>query len=230
VNSNSIGRLYKPKLRISASLIAAPWLELNHTIKDLEYNGVEMLHFDIEDGHFTPYLSLGIKLISELRQFTDLVFDVHLMVDNPELFIGDLVKIGVDRIALHWEATQYPLRTLNMIKNYNIKAGLAFNPATQIPDLTYLFPYLDFVNLLSTEPLTNNNKFISSTINKLECGYKKYLKYDLEWVIDGGVTDENILSIMGCHTDIVVIGRYLFEGSPREKIDQLKKLIEEDHQ
>ena len=230
MRSNSVEGGFKPKLRISASLIAAPWLELGNMIKDLESSNIEMLHFDIEDGHFSPDLSLGIKLISELRQITNLTFDVHLMIDNPELFIDNLVKIGVDRIAVHWEATQSPLRLLQMIKRNNVKAGLAFNPATQIPDLTYLFPSLDFVNLLSTEPLVNKNKFISSTINKLKCGYEKYLEYNLEWVIDGGVTDENLLSIMACPTDIVVIGRYLFEGNPREKINQLNKLITEDRQ
>jgi ribulose-phosphate 3-epimerase len=230
VRSNSVEGVLKPKFRISASLVAAPWLELSNTIKDLESIGIEMLHFDIEDGHFSPNLSLGIKLISELRPITDLIFDVHLMIDNPELFIDNLATIGVDRIAVHWEATHYPLRMLQMIKCYKIKAGLAFNPATQIPDLTVLFPFLDFVNLLSTEPLTNNSEFISSTLNKLKCGREKYLEYNLEWVIDGGVTDENLLSIMACPTDIVVIGRYLFEGTPREKINQLNKLITEDRQ
>ena len=80
MRSNSVEGGFKPKLRISASLIAAPWLELGNMIKDLESSNVEMLHFDIEDGHFSPDLSLGIKLISELRQITNLTFDVHLMM------------------------------------------------------------------------------------------------------------------------------------------------------
>jgi ribulose-phosphate 3-epimerase len=225
VKSNSTERSYQGKLRISASLIASPWLDLKHTIKDLEDNGVEMLHFDIEDRHFTPYLSFGTKLICELRPFTDLLFDIHLMVDNPELYIDDLVKIGVDRIAFHWESTQYPLRILDKIKINDIKAGLAFNPGTQIPDLTDLLSSLDFVNLLSTKPSGSNNKFISSTLNKLSCGFNKYSPKKLEWVVDGGVTDENILSIMSCHADAVVIGRYLFEDCISEKINQINRLV-----
>jgi ribulose-phosphate 3-epimerase len=228
VRSNSVEGGFKPKLRISASLVAAPWLELGKMIKDLESANIEMLHFDIEDGHFSPDLSLGIKLISELRQITNLTFDVHLMIENPEQFIDHIVRIGANRIAVHWESTHYPLRLLQMIKCNNVKAGLAFNPATQVPDLTDLLPSLDFVSLLSTEPLVNQNRFIPSTINKLKCENEKYIGNNLEWMIDGGVTDENLLSIMASPVDVVVIGRYLFEGSPIEKVKRLNKLIIED--
>ena len=186
-----------------------------------------MLHFDIEDGHFTPFLSMGTKIIHELRRHSRLVFDVHLAVENPEWHIHDLVEIGVERISIHWEATQSPLRILEEIKSHKIKAGLVFNPSTPIPDLTGLLPYLDFVNLQSTDPFVNNGKFIFSTLDKLASCYNKYAQDKLEWVVDGGITNENIITIMSSHADVVVVGRYLFEGNIKEKIELLNRAVRE---
>lgn len=213
------------EIGISASLVAASWLDLKKTLRNIESSGIQMLHFDIEDGHFTPDHNLGLKIVRELRPCTQLLFDVHLMVENPETYLVDLVKIGVDRIAFHWEASRYPLRLLKMIKESNIKAGLAFNPATPIPDLEYLFPELDFVNLLSTEPVSGPYEFIPSVLNKLQEEYHKYVHFGLEWVIDGGVTDKNIQFIKSFHASNVVIGRYLFDGMLNENMSRLIALL-----
>ncbi len=225
LNLPSFDEFQKPKLRISASLVAAPWLDLKNTIKGLENHGVEMLHFDIEDGHFNPNLLLGLKIISELRPSSNLIFDVHLMVENPEKYLDDLITIGVDRIAFHWEACSYPQQLIKKIKDGNIKSGIALNPITRMPDLSYLLPELDFVTFLSTGPMESNGSYIPSTIEKLNSAYLAYPDHEVEWVIDGGVSDKNISSILSGHADIVVIGKYLFSGLLRERIDRLNQAM-----
>ena len=125
----------------------------------LESAGADYIHIDIEDGTFVPMMTLGTKLIPDLRPLTSLPFDVHLMMVNPEWIIPQLVSWGADRIAIHLEACPYPRRTLGLIDQLGAQAGLALNPVTPLPDLTYLAPYLKFVILLSTEPETGRLAF-----------------------------------------------------------------------
>lgn len=125
---------------------------MGEVVSDLNESGVDYIHFDVEDGFFTPVMTLGTKLITDLRPLSDLKFDMHLMMVNPEWILPKLKEDGADRVAVHYEACPYPRRTLRQVADLGITAGLAFNPATTIPEIGYLKPYLDYVILLSTEP------------------------------------------------------------------------------
>ncbi|MDH5508432.1 MAG: ribulose-phosphate 3-epimerase, partial [Anaerolineae bacterium] len=139
-------------IRIAASLASAPMDRLGQVVKDLELSGVDYIHFDVEDGVFVPVMTLGTRLIQNLRNLTDLPFDVHLMMVDPEWLLPDLVKFGANRISVHYEACRYPRRVLRHIAALGASPGLAINPATPLPDLSYLLPYLSFVVILTTEP------------------------------------------------------------------------------
>ena len=199
-------------LRVSASLASAPLDRLGDVVDELEAAGVDMIHFDVEDGSFVPVMTLGTKIIGDLRPRTKLPFDVHLMMVQPEWIIPQLVDLGADRVAVHFEACPYPKRTLGMIAGAGAVAGLAFNPATPIPDLRYLAPDLSFVIVLTTEPEMTDPAFIPSALTKLAPGDARQVPGGVEWVVDGGVTPANADTIRTSGADTVVVGRSLFQG------------------
>ncbi|HTP00332.1 MAG TPA: ribulose-phosphate 3-epimerase [Anaerolineales bacterium] len=197
-------------MHISPSLASAPLLQLERTLKELEAARADFLHFDIEDGSFVPVMTLGTKLISDLRPRTELPFDVHLMMVNPEWLISDLASIGVDRISVHYEACRYPRRVLHRISDLGIAAGLALNPATPLPDLAYLSPHLSFILILSSEPEVADSPFLPQTLDKVRYGKSALGGSRLEWVVDGGVRAENVAEVVRAGADTVVVGRGVF--------------------
>jgi ribulose-phosphate 3-epimerase len=203
-------------IRLSASLAAAGLPELQEVVPLLGFLGIEMLHFDVEDGHFVPSLTLGTKIIADLRPLSQLAFDVHLSVNQPERFIPDILQMGADRVAVHWEACDYPMRTLGMIRDGGALCGLAFNPKTPIPELGFLLKVLDYVVVLSTEPANQRCEFIPEMLNKISENKPRYTGTNLEWVIDGGIRPENVPLAIEAGADILVIGRSIFKDGDIE--------------
>ena len=149
-------------------------------------------------------------MIRDLRPLTKLPFDVHLMMVNPEWILPDLIAFGADRISVHYEACPYPRRVLRQIVSLGAQAGLAFNPATPLPDLTYLFPYLSYVVILTTEPEIPDCQFLPEVLEKVRDGKQAVGLEGIEWVVDGGVTPENISQVVDAGADTVVVGRAVF--------------------
>jgi len=196
---------------------------LSQVIVDLEIAGANYIHFDVEDGSFTPVMTLGTKIITDLRLLTRLPFDVHLMMINPERILPDLVAYGANRISVHYEACPYPRRVLRQIVLLGAQAGLAFNPATPLPDLAYLLPYLSFVVVLTTEPEVPDCPFMPEVLEKVR-GHKQAKGLEgIEWVVDGGVTAENLSHIVAAGANTVVVGRAVFkEGKISENMAALR--------
>jgi ribulose-phosphate 3-epimerase len=201
-----------PEVKIAPSLASVSLLELEPALSDLEKARADYLHFDIEDGVFVPLLTLGTKLISDLRPRSSLPFDVHLMMVDPEWLIPKLIEIGADRISIHFEACLYPRRVLRQIVELGGSAGLAFNPATPLPDLSYLAPYLSFLVILTTEPEGPDCPYLPGVLQKLAIKAGDPYLAALEWVVDGGVTPENIREVVQAGADTVVVGRSVFQG------------------
>jgi ribulose-phosphate 3-epimerase len=211
------------KGRIAASLAAAPLENLGQVIHELETAGVDYLHFDLEDGIFVPAMTLGTRLIAEARRLSTLPFDVHLMISNPEWILPDLLRCGVDRISIHYEACAYPRRVLHRLVDLGIQAGIALNPATPLLDLHYLLPYLSFVVVLTTEPELPECSFLPENLSKIRLGKKSPSLKQVEWIVDGGVTLQNIEEIMEAGADTVVVGRAIFaDGRPADNIAALR--------
>ena len=204
-------------IQISASLASAPTDRLGEVVVRLEEAGADYIHFDIEDGSFVPAMSLGTKIISDLRRYTRLPFDVHLMMVNPEWILPRLTSSGADRIAVHYEACPYPLHVLRQIVSLGAQAGLAFNPATPVPNLTYMLPFLSFVVILTTEPEVPNPQFLPQMLEKIRTSREIKDLDQVEWVVDGGITPENTAEAVAAGADTIVVGRAVFAGG---KIDE----------
>lgn len=213
-------------VKISASLAAAPLHRLEDVVTALSEGQVDYLHFDIEDGVFVPAMTLGVKIIQDLRPLTHLPFDVHLMMVNPEWLIPDLVRMGADRISVHYEACPYPRRTLRKIVEAGARAGIALNPATPLPDLDYLRPYLDFVLILSSEPEIPDCPFLPAVLEKVRRGKARPTLHSLEWIVDGGINSDNLAQVLAAGADTLVIGRALFKNnSIQENLHTLRQAI-----
>jgi len=198
-------------VRISPSLAAAPMDRLGQVVSELEAYGADYIHFDIEDGSFVPVMTLGTKLIQDLRSLTKLPFDVHLMMLNPEWILPELVSSGANRVSVHFEACPYPRRVLRQIVSLGADAGIAFNPATPIPDLAYLSSYLSFIVVLTTEPEIPDCPFLPEVLEKVRVGKQVGGLEGIEWVVDGGINAENLSQVVAAGTDTVVIGRSVFK-------------------
>lgn len=201
-------------ISIAPSLASAPMGHLADTIVELERAGADAIHFDLEDGHFVPVMTLGTRLIAELRPLTHLPFDVHLMVDNPEQVIPLVAPLGADAISVHHEACLYPRRTLRMIRDLGKRAGLAFNPKTSFPPLDYLLPYLDFVLILTTEPEMPDCPYLPAVLDNVRAAaaFARERHPRLTVVADGGIDANNIAEVVAAGATAIVAGRAVFAG------------------
>ena len=198
-------------VRIAPSLASAPLDRLGQAVAELEAAGVDCLHFDIEDGSFVRLMTLGTKIMADLRPLTRLPFDVHLMMVDPEWLLADLVKMGADRISVHHEACLYPRRVLRQIVALGATAGIAINPATPLPDLGYLRPYLSFVLVLTTEPEGPDCPLLPQVLAKVRTGKQSAGLEGIEWVVDGGIGPQNLVQVIRAGADTVVVGRAIFK-------------------
>ena len=210
---------------IAPSLLSADFSKLQEEVKDIELGDAEWLHLDVMDGHFVPNITFGPGLVKALRPHSNLFFDVHLMIENPDQYIGEFANAGADMIVVHAEACTHLHRTIQSIHALGKKAGVALNPATSLSVLDYILPDLDMVLLMSVNPGFGGQKFIPETLEKArqvralieESGRE----IDLE--IDGGVNFENVEEIKAAGVNIIVAGNTVFKAENRaETIARLK--------
>jgi len=213
-------------VKIAPSIASGPLTNLAGTLKELEQAGASVIHFDVEDGSFVREMNLGIKVIKELRPLTNLPFDVHLMVNDPEWLIPVLADMGVSTLSVHYEACPYPRRTLQLISKHNMQAGLAFNPATPIPDLAYCLPYLSFVLVLSTEPEVDHPAHLPAMVDKLKAAKSGQDLDQVFWVIDGGIDARNAVRAVKAGADMLIIGRGIYiDGNIHHNIRDIQSAI-----
>lgn len=213
-------------IKIAPSVASGPLINLKETVLELDQAGASVIHFDIEDGNFVPVMNIGLKVIKELRPFSELPFDVHLMVKDPEWMIPELASMGADHVSVHFEACPYPRRTLRLISNAGMEAGLAFNPKTAIPDLTFCLPYLSFVVILTTEPEHEDCPILLNVLRKISEGKRQPGLEGVTWVADGGISSENVQKVVEAGADQLVIGRGIYKnGSIKQNMDEIRQLI-----
>jgi ribulose-phosphate 3-epimerase len=214
--------------RIAPSLAASSQQNLKLTIETLLKAGADIIHFDIEDGNFAPVMTLGVRMIKDLRPLTNLPFDVHLMMNSPEWIIPELKTMGADMVSVHFEACPYPRRTLGIIHRAGMLAGLAFNPATPIPALKAYLPFLSYVLILTTEPEVEISTYLPSVLDKVVEGKKQIGLENVKWEVDGGFTLENIRDAKRAGADIIVSGRGVFADNQIElNLKNLRNALKE---
>ena len=200
---------------LAPSLLSADFADLDGEIKKIENNNGGAVHIDVMDGSFVPEITYGEPVIRSIRKLTKLPFDVHLMVDKPELHVASFAEAGADWITFHFEATNHAHRIIQMIHEKGKKAGVAVCPGTSLSILSEILPCADIILVMTVNPGWGGQKIIPSCVEKV-AELKKYreehgLNYRIS--VDGGINNDTLKSVIDAGTDIVVSGSCFFNGS-----------------
>ena len=211
-------------IKISPSILSADFSKLGSEIQNLEKAKADLIHIDVMDGHFVPNITIGPEVISKLRKYTSLPFDVHLMISPVDRFIKNFADAGADIITIHPEATDDLVNSVKKIKSYNKKAGVSLNPETSVEKVFPVLKLIDLVLIMSVNPGFGGQKFIEKTLEKIKILRKKIdsEKLSVQIEIDGGINFENAKMAREAGVDILVSGTTIF----KENNGDLKKNIQ----
>ena len=215
------------EVKISPSILSADFSKLGSEIQSLEKAGADLIHIDVMDGHFVPNITIGPEVINKLRKFTSLPFDVHLMISPVHNFIKNFADAGADIITIHPEATDNLIASIEKIKSFNKKVGISLNPKTSVDKVLPVLNLIDLVLIMSVNPGFGGQKFIETTLNKVQVLRKeidrKKLATQIE--IDGGINFENSKKAIEAGVNILVSGTTIFtenEGDLKKNIHLLR--------
>jgi len=211
-------------IKISPSILSADFSKLGNEIQDLEKAKADLIHIDVMDGHFVPNITIGPEVITKLRKYTSLPFDVHLMISPVHNFIKNFAEAGSDIITIHPEATNNLVSSIKKIKSFNKKAGVSLNPQTPVEKVLPVLKLIDLVLVMSVNPGFGGQKFIKDTLDKVKILRKEIdtLKLKTQIEIDGGINFENAIMAKEAGVDILVSGTTIF----KENGGNLKKNIQ----
>lgn len=212
-------------IKIAPSVLSADFSRLGEEIKKVEKAGADMIHLDVMDGFFVPNITFGPPVIKKIRNVTDLPFDVHLMIEKPERYVEEFVKAGADIITVHVESSTHIHRTIQLIKSFNVKAGIALNPSTSLESIEYIINDVDMVLIMTVNPGFGGQKLIESMESKVRklknMINERNLKIDIQ--VDGGIKPENISKVYDWGANIFVAGSAVFNAlDTEEAINKLK--------
>jgi ribulose-phosphate 3-epimerase len=199
-------------IELAPSILSADFAHLADQVEQATAGGASVVHVDVMDGHFVPNITIGPPVVKSLRRATRLPLDCHLMIENPDQYIGDFAEAGADWISVHQEACRHLDRTLNLIKSYKCRAGVVINPATPVETLSEVLAIVDYVLVMSVNPGFGGQKFIPGTLHKMkklaqiraERGYQ----YRIE--VDGGVGLDTVADVVRAGAEILVAGNAVF--------------------
>ena len=216
-------------VQIAPSILAANFSCLGDGIRAVERGGAGMLHVDVMDGHFVPNISIGIPVVSSLRKATRMPLDVHLMIENPELYIQQFAEAGADMISVHEEATPHLDRALSMIQEHGCRPGAVINPATPVSALSEVFGKLDHVLVMSVNPGFGGQKFIPNALAKIRelKRIRESYNHTFRIEVDGGVGPENVVELVRAGAEILVAGTSIFHTpDAAEAVRALKQMAD----
>lgn len=212
-------------VKISSSILSADFSKLGEEIKNVDKAGADFIHIDVMDGNFVPNISIGLPVIKSIRNKTDKVFDVHLMIENPSRYIDEFIEAGADIITIHYEAEKHIDRAIDYIKSKGVKAGVSLNPGTPCIVLKDIIEKLDLVLIMSVNPGFGGQKFIPYSLNKIKEVKEMSLNVnkDLLIEVDGGVDKNNSKAIVEAGANVLVAGSAIFgDGKLKENIEAIR--------
>ena len=217
--------------QLAPSILSADFSKLAEDVAQIEKGGADYIHVDVMDGHFVPNITYGAVVMKSLEGKTDLPFDVHLMIENPDDFLEDFMTPNTEYITVHQEACPHLHRTVQHIKALGVKAGVSINPATSLATLDYILDDVDMVLVMSVNPGFGGQKFIPSALEKIRelAEIRRAEELDFAIEIDGGVNLDNVQEIVSAGTDIVVAGSAVFktpdiEATTKQFVEKIRSV------
>ncbi len=212
---------------LSPSILAADCARLGEQIEKIQKAGAQYLHIDVMDGMFVPSISFGMCVISSLRKVSDLTFDVHLMVEEPTRYVADFAKSGADIITVHLEACSNVEETLEWIHSLGRRAGLSIKPSTPVSAVEPYLNKIDMLLVMTVEPGFGGQKYLPASTERIREARRliqeKGLNVDIE--VDGGITKENVSTVLEAGANVVVAGSAIFRGDIEENVrDMMEKM------
>jgi ribulose-phosphate 3-epimerase len=214
-------------VEIAPSILAADFSALGEAVRAVERAGAKLIHVDVMDGHFVPNISIGVPVVASLHKATQLPLDVHLMIENPEQYIGAFAKAGASWITVHQEATAHLNRTICQIREQGCRAGVAVNPATPVSTLAEILPDVDLVLVMSVNPGFGGQHFLPSATRKIAELRELRSRYTLNFVIevDGGIAPETVPQVVRAGAEVLVAGTSVFhQQDPGKALQELQRL------
>lgn len=216
-------------LYLAPSILSADFSNLGNDIKTIDMAGADYIHIDVMDGKFVPSISFGMPVMKSVRAYTDKVFDVHLMIEEPGRYINEFKESGADIITVHAEACTHLNRTLQAIKNAGCKTGVALNPATPLSVLDYVLEYTDMVLIMSVNPGFGGQSYIPNSTKKIsklrDIIDRRGLDVNIE--VDGGINISNVSEVIDAGANVIVAGSAVFNGDAKDNIGAFKKIFAE---
>ena len=211
--------------RLSPSILAADFWRLGEQIEQARQGGAQYLHFDVMDGLFVPSISFGMPVLESIRKKTDLVLDVHLMIEKPERYIETFAQAGADIINFHLEATEHPEEVIKMIRDAGKKAAITIKPATKASEVAPYLKLVDMILVMTVEPGFGGQKLIPSCLDKVaeirSMANEAGLTLDIE--VDGGITLENVHQATKAGANVIVAGSAVFKGDVKANVEAFQK-------
>ena len=213
---------------LSPSILAADFARLGEQIKAAEKAGAEYVHIDVMDGLFVPSISFGMPIVRAVRQITDTVLDVHLMIQQPERYIEEFAECGADIITFHLEATQNPQAVIDLIHQKGLKAGMSIKPATPADEVK---PYLDTVDMIlvmTVEPGFGGQLYIEASTQKIK-DVRELIRQtgrEIDVQVDGGIHVGNLKKVLDAGANVIVAGSAIYKGDVAQNVADFKTVME----